>query len=63
MELLLENVNIVNPFCEIKTNQSVLIRDNIIEEISSKINPASNTEIIDCEDNYLLSAFIVPSII
>ena len=58
MELLLENVNIVNPFCEIKTNQSVLIRDNIIEEISSKINPASNTEIIDCEDNYLLSAFI-----
>ena len=57
MQTLIENVNIVNPFEEIKTNQNVLIENNLIKEISSqKIN--ANANIIDGDDNYLLSGFI-----
>ena len=35
MQTLIENVNIVNPFDEIKTSQNVLIQDSTIKEISS----------------------------
>ena len=57
MQTLLENVNIINPFEEIKTNQNVLIENNLIKEISSsKIKTDGKT--IDGEDNYLLSGFI-----
>lgn len=57
MQTLIENVNIVNPFEEIKTHQNVLIEGNLIKEISSsKINTKGN--VIDGEDNYLLSGFI-----
>ena len=57
MQTLIENVNIINPFEEIKTNQNVLIENNLIKEISSqKIN--ANANIIDGDDNYLLSGLI-----
>ena len=56
MQTLIENVNIVNPFEEIKTRQNVLIEDNLIKEISSTKIKADN--VIDGEDNYLLSGFI-----
>ncbi len=56
MQTLIENVNIVNPFEEIKTNHNVLIEDNVIKEIASgKINADT---VIDGEDNYLLPGFI-----
>ena len=56
MQTLIENVNIINPFHEIKTHQNVLIDGNIIKKItSSKI---SSDNVIDGEDNYLLSGFI-----
>ena len=58
MQTLIENVNIVNPFEEIKTSQSVLIENGIIKEIGGKISSKTNAEIIDGEDNYLLSGFI-----
>ena len=56
MQTLIENVNIVNPFEEVKTNQNVLIEDNLIKEISSDNIKANN--VIDGEDNFLLSGFI-----
>ena len=56
MQTLIENVNIVNPFEEVKTNQNVLIEDNLIKEISSDNIKADN--VIYGEDNYLLSGFI-----
>ena len=56
MQTLIENVNIVNPFEEIKTRQNVLIEDNLIKEISSTKIKADN--VIDGEDNYLLAGFI-----
>ena len=57
MQTLIENVNIVNPFEEIKTNQNVLIKDGVIEEISSgKIN--ADADVVDGDDNYLMSGFI-----
>ncbi len=59
MQTLIENVNIVNPFEEIKTHQNVLIEDKLIKEISSsKINAKDNVNVIDGGDNYLLSGFI-----
>nr|WP_295160957.1 amidohydrolase family protein [uncultured Methanobrevibacter sp.] len=59
MQTLIENVNIVNPFEDVKTHQNVLIEDNLIKEISSsKINTKDNVNVIDGEDNYLLSGFI-----
>lgn len=58
MQTLIENVNIINPFDEIKTSQSVLIEDGLIKEISPSINSKSNVNVIDGEDNYLLSGFI-----
>ena len=59
MQTLIENVNIVNPFEDVKTHQNVLIEDNLIKEISSsKINAKDNVNVIDGEDNYLLSGFI-----
>ena len=59
MQTLIENVNIVNPFEEVKTHQNVLIEDNLIKEISSsKINTKSSANAIDGDDNYLLSGFI-----
>ena len=58
MQTLIENVNVINPFEEVKTKQKVLIEDGIIKEISSSINPKDSVNIIDGEDNYLLSGFI-----
>ena len=58
MQTLIENVNIINPFDEIKISQSVLIEDGLIKEISPSINSKSNVNVIDGEDNYLLSGFI-----
>ena len=58
MQTLIENVNIINPFDEIKTSQSVLIEDGLIKEISPSVNAKSNVNVIDGEDNYLLSGFI-----
>lgn len=58
MQTLIENVNIINPFDEIKTSQSVLIEDGLIKEISPSISTKSNVNVIDGEDNYLLSGFI-----
>ena len=56
MQTLIENVNIVNPFEEVKTNQNVLIENNTIKEISSTKLKADN--VIDGEDNYLMPGFI-----
>ena len=56
MQTLIENVNIVNPFEEISTHQNVLIEDGIIKEISSSKITSDN--VIDGEDNYLMSGFI-----
>ena len=56
MQTLIENVNIVNPFEEVKTNQNVLIDGNVIKEITAGKIKADN--VIDGEDNYLLSGFI-----
>ena len=56
MQTLIENVNIINPFEEVKTHQNVLIENNIIREISSSKIPCDN--VIDGDDNYLLSGFI-----
>lgn len=56
MQTLIENVNIVNPFEEVKTHQNVLIEDNVIKEISSSKIKADN--VIDGEDNYLMAGFI-----
>ena len=59
MQTLIENVNIINPFEEVKTNQNVLIEDNLIKEISSdKIAAKNNVNVLDGNDNYLLSGFI-----
>ena len=58
MQTLIENVNIVNPFEDIKTSQNVLIEDNLIKEISSSKIKAEKANVIDGEDNYLLSGFI-----
>ena len=35
MQLLLENANVVNPFCDVQTHQNILIEDKLIREISS----------------------------
>lgn len=56
MQTLIENVNIVNPFEEVKTHQNVLIEDKVIKEISSSKIKADN--VIDGEDNYLMAGFI-----
>ena len=59
MQTLIENVNIVNPFEEVETHKNVLIEDNIIREISSsKISTKQDVDVIDGDDNYLLSGFI-----
>lgn len=59
MQTLIENVNIINPFEEIRTHQNILIEDNLIKEISSgKINCRENVDVIDANDNYLLPGFI-----
>ena len=56
MQTLIENVNVINPFEEIKTNQNVLIEDNIIKQITS--DKIKVDKVIDGEDNYLMSGFI-----
>ena len=59
MQTLIENVNIINPFEEVKTHQNVLIDKNKIRLISSsKIASKNNVNVIDGDDNYLLSGFI-----
>ena len=58
MQTLIENVNVINPFEEIETHQNVLIENNLIKEISPSINTKDNVNVIDGEDNYLLSGFI-----
>ena len=56
MQTLIENVNIINPFEEVKTNQKVLIEGNVIKQITSDKIKADN--VIDGEDNYLMPGFI-----
>ena len=56
MQTLIENVNIVNPFEEVKTNQKVLIEGYVIKQITSDKIKADN--VIDGEDNYLMPGFI-----
>ena len=56
MQTLIENVNIINPFEDIKTHHNVLIEDNLIKQITSSKIIADN--VIDGEDNYLLPGFI-----
>ena len=56
MQTLIENVNIVNPFDEVKTHQNVLIENDKIKEITSSKIKAD--KVIDGEDNYLLPGFI-----
>ncbi len=58
MQTLIENVNIVNPFEDIETDMNVLIEDNLIKNISSSKIKAEKANVIDGEDNYLLSGFI-----
>jgi len=59
MQTLIENVNIINPHEEIKTNQNLLIGDGVIKEISSsEISHKSDANVIDGDDNYLLPGFI-----
>ena len=59
MQTLIENVNIINPFEEIKTHQNILIEDKLIKEISSsKINSKDDALVIDGEDNYVMAGFI-----
>ena len=59
MQTLIENVNIVNPFEEVKSDCNVLIEDGLIKKISSaEISVKEGAEIIDGQDNYLMSGFI-----
>ena len=59
MKTLIENINIINPFDEIKTHQNILIENGVIEKITSKkINHTSEANVIDGEDNYILAGFI-----
>ncbi|WP_298523544.1 amidohydrolase family protein [uncultured Methanobrevibacter sp.] len=59
MQTLIENVNVINPFEDIKTHKNVLIEDGLIKRISSsKIKAKRNASVIDGEDNYLLSGVI-----
>ena len=58
MQTLIENVNIVNPFEEIESSQNVLIKDNIIKEISSAPISSKSNMVIDGKDKYLIPAFI-----
>ena len=58
MQTLIENVNIVNPFEEIESSQNVLIKDNIIKEISSAPISSKSNAVIDGQDKYLFPAFI-----
>ncbi|MBQ6099710.1 amidohydrolase family protein [Methanobrevibacter sp.] len=58
MQTLIENVNIINPFEEVKTSQNVLIENNIIKEISSSKINVKDANLVDGQDNYLLPGFI-----
>lgn len=59
MQVLIENVNIINPGEDVKTHQNILIEDNLIKRISQdKLSTKSDVKIIDGEDNYLLPGFI-----
>ena len=59
MQTLIENVNIINPFEEIKNHQNILIEDRLIKDISSsKINSKDDALLIDGEDNYVMAGFI-----
>lgn len=59
MQTLIKNVNILNPYEEIKTSASVLIEDKHIKEIASgKIHTKNNVKVIDGQDNYLMAGFI-----
>lgn len=59
MQILIENVNILNPNEEIKTACQVLIENKYIKQITSgKIATKHNVEVIDGDDNYLMPGFI-----
>ena len=59
METLIKNINIINPYKEVEYNCSILIKDDIIAEISnSKIKTKDNVKVIDGQDNFLLPGFI-----
>lgn len=59
MQILIENVNIINPYEEFKGNQNILIEDKHIKEISSgKIHTRENTKVIDGDNKYILPGFI-----
>ena len=53
METLIKNINIINPYKEVEYNCSILIKDDIIAEISnSKIKTKDNVKVIDGQDNF-----------
>lgn len=59
METLIKNINIINPYKKVEYNCSILIKDDIIAEISnSKIKTKDNVKVIDGQDNFLLPGFI-----
>ena len=58
MQTLIKNVNVINPFEEIRTSQDVLIENTIIKDIGSKISCKNNVELIEGDDNYILPGFI-----
>ena len=58
-QTLIENVNIINPDDEFKSNQNILIEGKYIKEISSgKINTRENVKVIDGDGRYVLPGFI-----
>lgn len=59
MQILIEDVNIINPNDEFKDNQNILIEGKYIKEISSsKIHTKENVKVIDGQNNYVLPGFI-----
>ncbi|MCC7553269.1 MAG: amidohydrolase family protein [Methanobacteriaceae archaeon] len=58
-QILINNINLINPNIDILNNCNILIKDNIIKEISkTKINTSDNVKIIEGNDNYILPGFI-----
>ena len=59
MQTLIENVNIINPDEELKSDHNILFEGkNIVEISSNKIHTKNNVKIIDGEDNFVLPGFI-----
>lgn len=59
MSILIEDINLLNPFKELESNVNILIEDNRIKEISnSKIKVSDNCKVIEGQNNFLLPGFI-----